>query len=252
MPQLRPPLPGAEQFETVHFASEGLTSVRRAGEALHDAVDRLDDSALREPSRLAGWTRGHLVTHLARNADGLVNLLHWARTGIESPMYASRADREADIEEGANRLARVQQEDLRAADERFVMATEVMAEADWAATVLNNQGQPIRACLVPWLRLTELLVHHVDLDVGFTFEHAVQLAGDQVGTLLDCVVDTWVGRPGVPGVRLAVELPSGEERGWLLGAGDPAATRSAPASAFAWLTGRAGSTEDLPPLPSWL
>jgi maleylpyruvate isomerase len=236
----------------VQFASEGLAAVRRAGEALHEAVDRLDDSALREPSRLTGWTRGHVVTHLARNADGLVNLLHWARTGIESPMYASRADREADIEEGANRLARVQQEDLRAADERFAMATEVMAETDWAATVLNNQGRPVDACLVPWLRLTELLVHHVDLGVGFTFERAVRVAGDQVGPLLDCVADTWDGRSGVPGVRLAVRLPSGEERTWLLGAGTPVEVHAAPAPALAWLTGRGGPGDGLPPLPSWL
>src|SRR6201999_316899 len=112
----------------------------------------------------------------------------WARTGIESPMYASKADREADIEEGANRLARVQQEDLRAADERFFMAAEVMSDADWEASVVNGQGTPVGVSLVPWMRLTEVLVHHVDLAVGVDFDEVVELAGDQVGLLVDYVV----------------------------------------------------------------
>ena len=51
-------------------------------------VDGLDDAALRQPSRLPGWTRAHVLTHIARNADGLVNLVTWARTGEETPMYA--------------------------------------------------------------------------------------------------------------------------------------------------------------------
>ncbi|MGH3331970.1 MAG: maleylpyruvate isomerase N-terminal domain-containing protein, partial [Nocardioidaceae bacterium] len=46
-------------------------------------------SDLRGPSRLPDWTRGHVVTHVARNAEGLVRLLAWARTGIETPMYPS-------------------------------------------------------------------------------------------------------------------------------------------------------------------
>ena len=251
MPALRAQLSGAEQFEAVRFAYEGLSAVRRGCTALYQAVDALDDVALRAPTGLAGWTRGHVVSHLARNADGLVNLLHWARTGIESPMYASKADREADIEEGANRLARVQQEDLRAADERFFMAAEVMSDTDWEASVVNGQGTAVAVSLVPWMRLTEVLVHHVDLVVGVDFDEVVELAGDQVGLLLDYVVTRYDDRPGVPGVRLAVELPSGEEGTWLLGDAEPAEVRVPAAAALGWLTGRS-ATDGLPALPAWL
>src|SRR4029453_13661966 len=55
----------------------------------------LDDAALSGRSLLPGWTRGHVLTHLARNADGAVNLLTWARTGVETPHYASREGCEA-------------------------------------------------------------------------------------------------------------------------------------------------------------
>ena len=46
------------------------------------------------PSLLPGWSRGHVLTHLARNADGAVNLLTWARTGVETPQYVSQEQRE--------------------------------------------------------------------------------------------------------------------------------------------------------------
>ncbi len=251
MPALRAQLSGAEQFEAVRFAGEGLAAARRAGAALYEAVGDLDDVAMHARTPLTGWTRGHVVSHLARNADGLVNLLHWARTGIESPMYASRADREADIQEGANRLARVQQEDLKAADERFFMAAEVMGEADWEAGVVNSRGLQIDASLVPWMRLTELLVHHVDLDVGVGFEEVVEQTGQQAGLVVDYVVTTFDDKVDMPAVRLAVELPEGSERTWLLGDGDHSDVRAPAADALAWLTGRSRPTT-LPALPSWL
>jgi maleylpyruvate isomerase len=254
VPALRAPLSGAQQFEAVRFAAEGLVAVRRASAVLCEAIDELDDAGLFLPTALAGWTRGHVVSHLARNADGLVNLLHWARTGIESPMYASPADREAAIAEGANRLARVQQEDMRAADERFFMATEVMTESDWEAHVLNGQGLTIGVSLVPWMRLTELLVHLVDLDIGHGFDDVVELAGEQTELLIDYVVSRYDDRPGVPAVRLAVDLPSGDQHTWLLGdTGDPRDVRSAAAPTLAWLTGRSDPVaEAMPALPAWL
>ena len=44
---------------------------------------------------LPGWTVGHVLTHVARNADAYTNLLTWARTGVETPAYASPEAREA-------------------------------------------------------------------------------------------------------------------------------------------------------------
>ena len=57
----------------------------------------------RAPSLCEGWTRAHVVTHIARNADALSNLVHWATTGEPTPMYASPESRDADIAEGARR-----------------------------------------------------------------------------------------------------------------------------------------------------
>ena len=92
--------------------ADSLTELAEATDRLVATVRRLDDSALAAPSGLPGWTRGHVVAHLARNADGLGNLAPWAETGIETPMYASRDARAAAIEADAYRTAAVQLADL--------------------------------------------------------------------------------------------------------------------------------------------
>ena len=64
-------------------------------------VTWLSDADFAEPSRLPGWTRAHVIALIDGNARGLGNLVTWARTGIETPMYCSMEQRNADIEAGA-------------------------------------------------------------------------------------------------------------------------------------------------------
>ena len=96
---------------------------------LGDSTDRLlatagalDDAQAAAASRLPGWTRGHVLTHLARNADGFRNLLIWARTGTETPMYPSEESRDRDIEAGARRPAAELTADVRASAAAFATA----------------------------------------------------------------------------------------------------------------------------------
>ncbi|MEU8615746.1 maleylpyruvate isomerase N-terminal domain-containing protein, partial [Actinoplanes sp. NPDC048791] len=66
-----------------------MTDVDQATERLIRTAEGLEDSAMSAPSALPGWTVGHVLTHVARNADAYTNLLTWARTGVETPAYAS-------------------------------------------------------------------------------------------------------------------------------------------------------------------
>ena len=52
-----------------------LASVRDATDRLLTAAAKLDNAGVTQPSRLPGWSRGHVLAHLARNADALVNVL---------------------------------------------------------------------------------------------------------------------------------------------------------------------------------
>ncbi|NNH74129.1 maleylpyruvate isomerase family mycothiol-dependent enzyme [Nocardia uniformis] len=155
----------APEFTEIHTQ---LDTVATATDRLLDTVTALRDAGLVEPSLLPGWTRGHVLAHLSRNADSLVNLLLWARTGIETPQYASMYLREADIEAGAPRPLRDQLEDLRASADRWLDLARVMPEERWATSVRNRQGVEIPATRILWMRLLEVEVHHVDLALDYS------------------------------------------------------------------------------------
>src|SRR4051794_41371277 len=61
------------------------------------------DEDWRAPSRLPGWSRGHVATHIARQADGLVRLTEWARGGTRTDMYGSPGPRGGESEGGGPR-----------------------------------------------------------------------------------------------------------------------------------------------------
>lgn len=142
-----------------------LTDVDRATEKLLRTAQDLDPASIGSASLLPGWTVGHVLTHIARNADAQTNLLTWARTGVETPMYPSPEARTAGIEAGAGRPLREQVEDIKQSHERFADAGAAMPAEAWAV-VLPAIGQP--AAAVPWARLREVEVHHVDLGAGYT------------------------------------------------------------------------------------
>lgn len=212
---------------------------------------------LRAPSHLPGWTRAHVTGHVARNADALVNLLDWARTGVETPMYADDAQRAAEIEESARRPERELLADLLAADARFAAAAAGLRRECWRATVRTARGRLVPAAEVPWMRAREVWLHAVDLAAGPTFADVPLRV---VTALLDDVAGAFATRPDVP----ATQLRTGDGgRSWLLGpAGSaaPAVAIGEVAALAAYATGRpvpsalrAGAAGGrLPTLPAWL
>jgi maleylpyruvate isomerase len=85
----------------------------------------------RGPLLLPGRTRGHLLTHVARNAEGGTRLLGWARTGVPSYEYRSVAARAAAIEEGAGRPAAELAEDVRVTAAAFAEAAAAVPPGAW-------------------------------------------------------------------------------------------------------------------------
>ena len=100
--------------------ASAIADVVTSTDSVFADIDGLSDAQAREPSMLPGWSRGHVLTHLARNADAMVNLLTWARTGDETPMYPSREQRNADIEAGSGRPASDLVADVHATHERML------------------------------------------------------------------------------------------------------------------------------------
>jgi maleylpyruvate isomerase len=147
---------------------------RTAIEMCKDAHQRLlataaaiTDDAARSSSRLPGWTVGHVLTHLARNADSHVRRLEGALAGHEVPRYLGGFEqRNREIEEGAARPAQALKEDLSNAIARLETIWERSDEKGWPnAGLLGGDHFPTSGS--PLRRLREVEVHHVDLGLGY-------------------------------------------------------------------------------------
>ncbi|MET9437474.1 maleylpyruvate isomerase family mycothiol-dependent enzyme [Streptomyces sp. NPDC006551] len=211
-----------------------LASVREATDRLLDAAASWDNATVAQPSRLPGWSRGHLLAHLARNADALVNVLQGR------PMYASAEARDADIERDAVRPLDVQLDDVRATAERFDAVGR--EPADWDRIVELRNGVTDRAARVPFRRWVEVALHHVDLGVGYELE---DLPEEFVLREIDFLAERFTGHKDVPstGIRseggqvwttgggaeggpVTVSGPAPEVLGWLAGRRDGSALKA--------------------------
>ena len=221
-----------------------LASVRDATERLLLAVGKLDNAGVTDQSRLPGWTRGHVLAHLARNADALVNVLEGR------PMYVSAEARDADIERDAPRPPEAQLADLRESAARFQAAGAV--PADWSRTVALRNGVTDSASRVPFRRWVEVELHHVDLGIGYELE---DLPADFTEREIDFLAARFAGHRDVPPTTLATV-----ERAWRTGreeGGREITVTGAPADLLGWLAGRregaaltvdGGTLPALPPL----
>ena len=88
----------------------------------------LGESQMSLPCGLPGWTRKHLLAHVAANADALGHLVSWAATGEPHPMYSSPDQRAADIEPGARLSATDLIAALHGSAHRLA---DAMAALDW-------------------------------------------------------------------------------------------------------------------------
>lgn len=133
-----------------------------------DTVSALSDEELRAPSALPGWTRAHVVTHVARNADALTNLLRGAQALEVRAMYPSQEDRDAAIDAGARRSAEELLTDVVAACGRWQQAANELPAAGLEAEGTSRpEGPPFPVRRVGTMRRTEVEVHHADLGAGY-------------------------------------------------------------------------------------
>jgi maleylpyruvate isomerase len=148
-----------------------LSGMRAAQSALVERLAGLDDATARAPSRLPGWTVGHVVTHVARNADSVTRRLEGVARGEVVDQYPGGTEgRAAEIEAGAARPAAVLVADLAAAHERIeaaVAAVEAAGDRAWSGLSRDTGGGLRAARELPLRRWQEVEIHHVDLGLGY-------------------------------------------------------------------------------------
>lgn len=208
---------------TVNRHIEGLASSHQRLLATLDPIDGggLTDEMVRRPSRLPGWTVGHVLCHLARNADSFTHLTVAAeRDEVVDQYLGGPSARAADIEAGAARSGREQLTDLR----RSIYALEgawARARRAWLGRGRVVSGAEIPIADLPLRRWREVEVHMGDLGLcEFGFDGPDSWSVDYVRFDLPVLTMQWkargsMGLTDLPASILA--LPPARRLGWLMG-----------------------------------
>jgi maleylpyruvate isomerase len=220
------------------------------------ADEQWSDADVRAPSLLPDWTRGHVLAHLARNADGIARTLSGALRGEHLARYpGGAAGRNADIEAGAGRPLAEQLLDVQQSAERLDRLFAAVADVDGWGLECDDRT----AGAYVGGRWREVEIHRVDLGGSYG---AADWPSAFVRYLLPSLLSGLDDR--VPdGTALRIQITP--ERSvttdlggsvWTCGDGDPTAVTGPDWAVLAWLLGRPAAAgahlSGAPELARWL
>ena len=222
-------------------------------ELLISTLATMHDAQVGAPSLLPGWSRGHVLAHIDGNARGLARLARWARDGNRRDMYISPEVREGDIQLHSSRSLRQHQHAITQSAREFADEFVLLSADQLTTEVELRNGRLVKAKGLLKLRLQEVAIHHLDLDLVGTFGPD-QWPAAMVDQLLPEVARDFQDR-GEPSVG---RLKSTDGIEYEI---DPSSkievTGSAP-QLLAWLLGRSDGSDlvctgavALPAVPSW-
>jgi len=148
-----------------------IAGCRAAHIRMRVELEGLTDRVARQPSLLPGWTVGHVLTHLARNAEASVRRVEAATRGEVVDQYVGGAEgRAAEIDAGADRPADDIAADVADWAHRLDAAFAAVPADCWGRPVRTVEGDEHPVGMLPLRRWREVEVHLVDLGLGFTPE----------------------------------------------------------------------------------
>ncbi|HEV3360194.1 MAG TPA: maleylpyruvate isomerase family mycothiol-dependent enzyme [Pseudonocardiaceae bacterium] len=189
--------------------SPTISRVRAAHARIAGLLDGFTDQQARADSALPGWSRGHVVTHLAELSRAFVRQAEYARAGRTIEIYdVGRPGRDAAIEAKAGRPAAELRTDLLDAQAALELAWRDLTDADWARPILYRDGVLLDTAFAKW-RETE--IHAADLDLGYR-------SADWPEELCDYLIDFLAPRlpEGVP-LTVAAQGELTDVVAWLAG-----------------------------------
>lgn len=140
-------------IDLIDDAQGRLDATVRAAYGMHQA----------DPTRLPGWTVGHVLTHVARHADATSRLIAGAAAGERPTQYVGGpAGRAAEIEWGADRPVDELLTDVRTSGSRCALVLRHVPLETWSEEIeRNGVREPLTRALVS--RWREIEIHHLDL-----------------------------------------------------------------------------------------
>jgi len=146
---------------------DDLARVADAEQRLFSSIRAFDDGDVRAPSLLEGWSVGHLLTHLARNADSHRRRTVAAIEGVTVDQYpGGMEERAAEIAAGADRPATVIVEDVAVSSSRMLEGWVDVPSHAWSGVTRDGGGTERPLAQLPGRRWLEVEVHLVDLGTG--------------------------------------------------------------------------------------
>ena len=248
--QLGPSLPAtpSELFAGVSSASDQLCRWM--------AELTLTDEVVARPSHLPGWSNGHVLSHIARNADGVNRTL----TGVLQGQVVARypggdAERNQAIADGAGRPAADIKSDV--IDSARALAG-VLAAVDAAGLwgLPSSEGRTAAEWL--YRRWREIEIHRIDADLGY---QPTEWTAAFIDVLLPGLVAEWDARVDETLIVRASETDSTSSmmagREFTIAAATAPSDAAAPVTEVSgpdwalicWLTGRPTFTESLGDVP---
>ncbi|WP_350281551.1 maleylpyruvate isomerase family mycothiol-dependent enzyme [Kribbella sp. HUAS MG21] len=216
-----------------------LNDVRATADQLLALTADLDDATARGASGLPGWSRGHVITHIANFSEAMTRQVDEALKGRLVEVYdGGRPARDAAIEAGADRPAAELRSHLAEAVTTLLAAWDRVGPTDWPLPILHRNSNLSAGLQATWRELT---IHTTDLDLGIT---PASWSEPFCLHLLDFL------RPRTPeGIHLVLRSPTTT---WNTGTGETITLEGALTDLTAWYAGRQAPGPITGPAPELL
>ena len=153
----------------VEMLTVEIEGCRASHARLAARIEGLTDEVVREPSLLPAWSVGHVLTHLARNAEAMFRRIEATTRGEVIDQYVGGAEgRASEIESGAGRPANVLINDVISWSQRLDATFVSLPDDSWDRPVRSVRGDEHPVARLPFHRWWEVEVHLVDLAIGHT------------------------------------------------------------------------------------
>lgn len=138
--------------------------LKAAADVVSAKLNGLGDADVVVPTALPGWTRGHVLAHIAHVSNAVARQVEYALRGEKIEFYdGGQGGRTQAIEMNAGHTAAEHSAYISTALTRALMVLSSLDESQWTLPVSYRNGDVRGVALAYW---RELVIHLADLQLG--------------------------------------------------------------------------------------
>lgn len=166
---LRERLGSGARYDSPSAPLTELGWARRGTAHFARKLNELTDAELAGPSLIPGWSRRHVIAHVAYQARGLARLVEAVRSGKRAETLQESEAQNEDVEFGATLPAHALRYLFKHSEVHLNVEWRDAGEKEWGGTARSLSGNIIALHDTPWLRAREIWLRTVDLENGGSF-----------------------------------------------------------------------------------